>query len=309
MLPHHMKTRQFLFTILAIVSLAVLGPAADTAQAATAKTVRLLTVGNSFSGNATKYLPSLVTADGHTLIHRPIVVGGASLQLHADKAATNGLYANGHSLKQELAADKWDFVTIQQASIKSHDIATYRPFAKYLHNYIKQNAPGATVLMHETWEYRCDDARFAVKSPKAGEPVTQEAMYQGITNAYQTIAAELGMRLIPVGDAFHLADTDPQWGYKPDTKFDSKNAKSPALPDQAHSLHAGWRWTKDKLGMDGHHASDAGQYLGACVFYEVLFGESVVGNKFAPSGIDPAYVRFLQETAHRAVLNSRAKNN
>lgn len=29
--------------------------------------------------------------------------------------------------------------------------------------------------------------------------------------------------------------------------------------------------------MDGHHANLAGEYLGACVWYEELFGDSVVG--------------------------------
>ena len=45
-------------------------------------------------------------------------------------------------------------------------------------------------------------------------------MYQGLTAAYRTIAAELGTRLIPVGDAFHRSDTDPTWGYRPATRFD-----------------------------------------------------------------------------------------
>lgn len=269
-----------------------------------AKTVRLLTVGNSFSQNATRYLPDLAAAGGHVLIHRPIVVGGASLQLHAERATTNGVYANGRSLKQELESDKWDYVTIQQASRKSHDIANYRPFAAHLHDYIKRHALGAQVLVHETWAYRCDDPWFTTKSPKPDEPSSQKAMYEGLSSAYRTIAAELGARLISVGDAFYLADTDPKWGYKPDAKFDFKNARSPVLPDQTHSLHTGWRWSKkaDKrtLGMDGHHAGVAGEYLGACVFYEALFDESVVGNKFAPPGLDPAYVRFLQESAHRA---------
>ena len=53
--------------------------------------------------------------------------------------------------------------------------------------------------------------------------------------------------------------------------------------------------------MDGHHANLAGEYLGACVWYEVLFGDSSVGNAFLPEGLEAGYARFLQETAHRAV--------
>lgn len=316
MFVHTVRTKRLLVSLLTAFSLAANGFAADVAPSKTAKTVRLLTVGNSFSQNATRFLPGLAKAGGHELIHRPIVVGGASLQLHAEKAQKHdldandkgGLYANGRSLQQELAADRWDFVTIQQASIKSHDLGTYRPYAGQLRDYIQKYAPSAQLLVHQTWAYRCDDPRFAVKSPKPGEPATQEAMYRGLTHAYQTIAAELGARLIPVGDAMYRADTDAQWGYRPDAKFDVKHAQSPALPDQTHSLHVGWRWAKAKdgqstLGMDGHHANAVGEYLGACVFYEVLFGETVVGNSFAPPGLDPAYTRFLRETAHQAVVN------
>ena len=68
----------------------------------------------------------------------------------------------------------------------------------------------------------------------------------------------------------------------------------------------GWNWKKQpdgqlKLGMDGHHASMAGEYLGACVWYEVLFGKSAVNNRFVPTGLDADYAKFLQATAHRAV--------
>ena len=294
--------------------------AADATPAKAAKTVRLLTVGNSFSANATRHLEALVKAAGHTLIHQPIVVGGASLELHAtkfqahekDPQSTNGLYSNKQSLKQMLSAQPWDFVTIQQASIKSHDIATYRPFAKQLNDYIKLHLPKPAVLVHQTWAYRVDDPRFAVAAPKVGEPAKQADMYRMLTSAYTTIAAELGARRIPVGDAFYFADSDAKWGYQPDAKYDFKNKGQTALPNQLHSLHVGWRMAKGKDGksalrLDGHHANMAGEYLGACVWYEVLFGESVVGNTFITPGLDKTYARFLQETAHKAVIASRSR--
>lgn len=288
---------------------------ASSALAGEAKTVRLLTIGNSFSRNATNHLDDLALAGGHTLIHRPLVIGGASFQVHADKAKKHeadpkdkaGIYTGGLGLKESLAADKWDYVTIQQASIKSHDFATYQPHAGWLRDYITQHAPQAKLLVHQTWAYRKDDPRFTKPSGKAGEPVTQEEMYRGLTSAYDKIAAELGGKVIPVGDAMYAADTDAKWGYQTDTAFDPKTAKQPALPKQTHSLHVGWRWAKPKggktisLGMDGHHANLAGEYLGACVWYEVLFGESAVGSTYVPKGMDADYARFLQETAHKAV--------
>jgi hypothetical protein len=91
--------------------------------------------------------------------------------------------------------------------------------------------------------------------------------------------------------------------------FDPETAQPPALPDQTHSLHIGWRWVGDEgrksLRMDGHHASPAGEYLGGLVFYEFLFGASAVGNGFRPEGMDADYARFLQETAHKAVESAK----
>lgn len=279
------------------------------------KTVRILTIGNSFSRNATNHLDDLALAGGHVLVHTPLVIGGASMQVHADKANAEGkakLYTNGRDLAANLASEKWDYVTIQQASIKSHDFGTFQPYAGILRDLIATHAPQAKLLIHQTWAYRKDDPRFTKPSDKAGEPKTQEEMYRGLTAAYDKIAAELGGKVIPVGDAFFMADTDPTRGYRADTSFDTRTAMQPALPDQKHSLHVGWRWAKPKdggkitLGMDGHHANMAGEYLGACVWYEVLFGESSVGNSYMPKGLDARYARFLQETAHKAV-QARAK--
>jgi hypothetical protein len=54
-------------------------------------------------------------------------------------------------------------------------------------------------------------------------------------------------------------------------------------------------------------ASEAGMYLGACVWFETVFGDSVVGHPFVPKGMDPAYASFLQTTAHLAVERSRSR--
>ncbi|MBK8035664.1 MAG: DUF4886 domain-containing protein [Verrucomicrobiaceae bacterium] len=275
------------------------------------KTVRLLTIGNSFSANATKYLKDLAEAGEHTLIHNSLVIGGSSFQVHADKTKAEGKarrYTNGKDLVANLTADTWDYVTIQQASIKSHDFGTYQPHAGFLRDLIVTHAPQAKLLIHQTWAYRVDDPRFAVKAPKPGEPKTQQEMYRGLTTAYDKLAAEFGAKIIPVGDAFFQADTDAKWGFKPDPKpFDPKTAKQPELPLQTHSLHVGWAWKKSKdgkktiLSMDGHHANLAGEYLGACVWYEVLFGESPVGLSFIPKGLESEHAAFLQKTAHQAV--------
>jgi len=277
-----------------------------------AKTVRLLTIGNSFSGNTTHFLGDLAKAKGNVLVHQPMSIGGAAMEVHWTKIQANeknpedpaGLYGM-KALNKTLESGNWDFVTIQQASIKSHDVESYRPFAGQLAKYVKDHAPKAELLLHQTWAYRVDDPRFAPKNAKV-DPATQEVMYRELSSAYLTIAKELGVRRLPVGDAFHMADTDPAWGYKPDAKFDRATAVAPALPDQTHSLHVGFRWGapkdgKQTLEMDGHHAGVAGEYLGACVWYEVLFKDTCVGISFVPKGLDPKDAEYLQGVAHRAV--------
>ena len=305
-----MIARRFFLSLLVLCA-----PLCFAEAPAKSRTVRLLTVGNSFSQNATHYLGDLAKAAGDTLILRGANVGGASMELHWSKAEAFeknpadklGHYTAGKSLKDALTAEHWDFITIQQASLKSHDIATYRPFAKQLSDYIRRHAPDAALLLHETWEYRCDDSRFSPTAPKPGEPRTQDEMYAGLSSAYATIAKELGVRLLPVGDAFHIANRDPQWGFRVSSQpFDSKRAQPGELPEQAHSLNVGWNWKKQtdgtmKLSMDGHHANVAGEYLGACVWYEVLFGKNVENNSFVPPGLDGGYAKFLRATAHRVV--------
>ena len=282
------------------------------------KTVRLLTVGNSFSGNATRYLTQIAEAAGHKLVLGRADLPGCSMQRHweaVEAAEANPADAEGkpytvqvgdsrehRSLKEILTSEKWDFVTIQQYSAISHNAATYRPYARNLRDYIRKHAPQAEVVIHQTWAYRRDDPRFAADSD------SQERMYRQSRNAYCSIARELGLRVIPVGDAFYAADTFGPWRYRP-VEFDPAHARYPDLPDQTHSLHVGWYWSVDgnggrKLAMDGHHANANGCYLAGCVWFEFLFGESVEDNNFTPSEVTVEDARVLRYIAHRSYRNA-----
>lgn len=280
------------------------------------KTISVLTVGNSFAGNALTYLPDLAEEAGHTLVVGLANLGGCSLERHWNHAAAfeadpkskaGSPYGGGKSsLSDLLKSRQWDFITIQQASIKSHDITTYEPFARELVKYLRERAPESKILVHQTWAYRVDDPRFSLDDKKEG-PATQQEMYEQVRNAYHTVAKEFDLQILPSGDAMYLADTDPKWGFRPDLGFDSKKAVYPDIPMQEHSLHTGWAWRKSPkngewaLRMDGHHASATGCFLIGATWFEVLFDESVVENPFVPEGIDVEYAKFLKSVAHRAV--------
>jgi hypothetical protein len=292
--------------------------APEAAPAAGSKEVRLLAIGNSFSGDATRHLPGLVKAAGHTLVFGHASIGGCPLAKHwalaeaheKDPADAKGkpytYNGNKVSLKELLTAQKWQYVTIQQFSGDSYKIDTYRPHAKNLYDYIKKHAPQAEVLVHQTWAYREDDPIF-----QSGK-FTQQQMFDGLRAAYQTIASELKCRIIPVGTAMQRVRHTPEWKFVyPDPKFDYAGAKSPALPSQEHSLNVGWRWSnpadgQPKLSLDAHHASLAGQYLGAAVWFEFLYGQSVVDNTYVPAGLQEADAAFLRKMAHEAVAAAKS---
>lgn len=303
---------RFLLIIFLAASLSFPGLAAESA-----KPLRILTVGNSFAYNATKFLPELAASTGRQVQIASANFRGCSLELHwkTAQAAEAGRQEGAiyppatpggtkRSLRDFLSVGPWDIITIQQASPLSNDPSSYRPFGPNLAAYIRRYAPDAEIVVHQTWAYRSDDPRF-----KDGS--TPAAMHEAIRRAYHSLADELGARLVPVGDAFAIAGADPQWTYRPDPDFDPRAVRYPDVPPQPHSLHVGWRWfvkpTGTKFALDARHANLFGQYLGSCVFFEFLFAQSVVGNPFVPPGITAGQARSLQEAAHQAVAGVHTK--
>lgn len=281
-----------------------------------ARPLRLFTVGNSFSQNATRFLPQLAQAGGHELIIGRAVKGGCSFQQHWDAVEawrTNPddpkakIYGN-KSLHEQLGTGPWDVITVQQYSLHSSDVTTYRPYAPKLVAHLKSLRPGAEVVLHQTWAYRGDADRFGLIAPKQNA-ANQREMYERSRGAYWEIAQELGLRVIPSGDAIWRVDSDAQWGFRRDSGFDPKTAVHPALPNQTHSLHVGYRWSAEKkLTKDANHANAAGEYLGALVWYGFLFNESPEPLAFVPPGVDAAFAAHLRKVAWQIVRETAPAN-
>lgn len=268
-----------------------------------AKTVKLFIIGNSFSQNAARYLPKLAAEGGHMLQTGRAEAPGHSLGQHWKAAEANladpvngGKIYGGKSLREIIGKGDWDYVTLQQASFHSANPDTYRPYGAKLRSYVHSLAPNAKFLLHQTWAYRVDAKTFAALSG-GGTAKNNQEMYENSRNAYRSFSEELGLPIIPTGEAFWKVATDPVWGYKPDTAFDFGGAKEPALPDQKNSLHAGYAWRSGKLTMDANHANDAGCYLGSLLWYGVLFEESPEKVTYVPAGVDPQFAAYLRQVA------------
>jgi hypothetical protein len=283
------------------------------ASAAPAKTVRIFVIGNSFSNNALLYLPRIAGSAGDQIVVKTASIGGSSLERHwngvaaslSDSDARGGKIYGGKSLKELMGDADWDIVTIQQYSMDSPNPETYQPFAARLRDYVLKLKPRARVVLHQTWAYRVDSRDWGFVA--RGKPAKDQAeMWASSREAYHRVADEMGLRLIPVGDAFRAIDADTRWGYKPDPTFDPKAAKEPALPDQAHSLHVGYYWKDGKLGFDSHHASPAGCYLAGLIWYAALFDSSPGKVTFVPPGVSPDFAARLREVAAEVVQADKA---
>lgn len=283
---------------------------------ASPRTMRFLSVGNSFSMNASAFATDIARAGGNTLIYENAMIGGCSLEYHLELAAKYEanhddpagrpypIRVNGtekkFSLAELLRLEKWDYVSIQQYSYLSFRPDTFEPWGRELVAYIHKYAPQARILVHETWAYRADDPLFT-------GGFTQADMYRKQHANYAQLAKDVGaVGILSVGTAFQNALEDPVW--RPAAKIDASLLKYPELPDERHSLNAGYWWNKEKnppeIGFDGHHASKLGCYLGGAVWCEYFFGD-VRGNPFVPEGLNAADIAYLQKVAHETVAGKR----
>jgi hypothetical protein len=297
------------------------GQAAEPAQAGAApqprKTLRLLAIGNSFSQNATEYLPEIVKSQGHTLVLGHASIGGCSLAKHwglAQVYEANPADPQGRpyylpqptglslrlSLKEYLRTQAWDVVTMHQYSWDSWNLPTYRPYAARLAAYVRKHAPQAQLWVNETWAYRPDNPLLK----KHG--MTQAQMYERLHDNYAIVAGEIhAAGIIPTGTAFQNARQDPRWPIELAKGVDVKALKYPEVPPEIHSLCAGWAWDKKvqppRLKFDGKHGTTAGKYLAAMVWYENFFGAARTTG-YLPKHLPPADDTVLRDIAHKAVL-------
>lgn len=254
--------------------------------------LKVLSVGNSFSANAHRYLRQITAAQGDRLVLTNAYIGGCDFERHMRHAKADESPYGGKSLKDLLAARKWDIVTIQQVSHKSFKFETFHPHVDELIAYIRQYAPQAEIVIHQTWAYRPDHLFWGLKD------FDDEKMYAGLKEAYGRLAKETGFRMIRCGDAMHLAKHSPEWGpFVPDPAFDRKT--STGLPvGEKRSLHGGFSRDKaGKLKFDGFHANTSGEYLLGCVWYEFLFKKSCEGNTFRPKGVSDEDAAALRKVA------------
>jgi hypothetical protein len=233
-----------------------------------AKTVKLLTIGNSFSNNATTYLTAIANSvPGCELSLTRADIGGCSLEKHAalirECEANPALkpYFKRYTLKELLQQKIYDVITIQQVSHQSFRAQSYQPHAAELLAFIRKHAPDAQVMIHQTWAYAPDCERLLKFD------ITRDEMHAGLVECYNRLAQEAGIiRLLRSGEAFYRS-------YAENPQIDLWNAQ------------------------DRFHAGEGGCYLAGCVWFGTLFDISPERVDYKPRGMDDKTAVALRTTA------------
>ena len=169
--------------------------------------MNILSIGNSYSQDAHRYLHEIAKADGVSLSTVNLYIGGCPLNVHYRNMLSGErayeLEVDGHlsffkvSLKEALLNREWDYITIQQASHVSPDYEAYQPYLTELYKYVKKCAPKAQVVIHQTWAYAEGDERMQnVLGYK-----TQRDMFNALEKAYDHAARDIGgARIIRSGE-------------------------------------------------------------------------------------------------------------
>ena len=258
-------------------------------------TLRILAIGNSFSDDATQYLPDLLEAAGiHNVILGRLYIGGCTLERHCKEYETNGheyvylkstankwetikKYKEGHFM-DGLGDEPWDIITMQQGSPKSGRWDSYDPWLGKLIEIVRAECPNpnATIVWHQTWAY----ARSYTNRSFANYAYDQQYMFDSIQICVDKARKQYGIDIvIPSGPAVQM-------------------------------LRATWLNTEKDLTRDGFHMDfKYGRYATACVWFETLIkpvlGVSVKGNSFRNAGTDNAVTdkeaALMQKVAVKAV--------
>ena len=240
--------------------------------------VRILAIGNSFSADAVhQNLWNLFDAAGLEAVVANLYAPGSYLSHHWERAVSQApeykyvkVVEGLEHVQEEVSFDvalgdePWDFISLQQASDKSGLKESYQPYLSQLVSYIRERRD-AEIVFHQTWAYpqHSDQAAFSYYGND------QWTMYQAIMDAVQEVVVPAGIeRIIPTGTAVQNARTS---------------------------------YLGDTLNRDGLHLNlEYGRYLAACVWFETLSGQSVVGNPYHPASISDKLALLCQTAAHLA---------
>lgn len=218
------------------------------------ETIKILSIGNSFSQDALYYLYEISKSAGVNIIAGNLYYSGSSFKTH-DINAKNNLKAYSYqkwtpegmtevknqTMKEVIIDENWDYITFQQSSEDSGLYSTYQPYLNNLINYVKERATNTNVkfAFNMTWAYATDSKNKGFTNYN----YDQFIMYHSIVESYKAAIEETEIDIIiPCGTAIQNCRT---------------NKHLSAVGDQ--------------LTSDGYHLDKGmGRYIAGLTFFEAL---------------------------------------
>ena len=264
--------------------------------------LKILGIGNSFTEDATEYLPSLLKAAGlKSITVARIFNGGLSFQKHWENYTNNKpiyyydktdpqtnswrFHKSEVTFADALADEKWDIIVIQQVS---DDAGIHKTFQPYLNNLIKtilSKHPNVHIAWHMTWAYSTNSSHPGFIKYNNN----QNQMYQAIIGATKKMEIHTGIRIIiPSGTAI-------------------QNLRATSLNNPPFDLT-----------RDGYHSDlGAGRYVEACTWYQTLiapcFNIPITNNRFRVNAgnipVTNENADLIQHAAQLAVKNKYEISN
>lgn len=169
----------------------------------------ILSIGNSFSHDAQRYLHRIAKTDGFSLNTFNLFIGGCPLSLHYRNMLSGkdayDLEMNGWgtgfavSLKEALLNRNWDVITIQQVSNEAPYYETYQPYLDKIVEYVRMCVPKAKIAIHQTWAYEQDSQRLNVELGYKDHTDMFKDIKMSYERAFKDVGADF---IIPSGEVF-----------------------------------------------------------------------------------------------------------
>ena len=198
---------------------------------------------------------------------------------------------------------QWDYVSFLQASkvynyTFDEAMNTITPYFGKLLSLAKENAPYAKIFWQESW---ASDIGFT-NNFNMDSSEKQEAMASMIQRVSAQVSKSYGLPVVPLSSAWQALRNNEDF-------LDLAAARSENLNLDKITLCT--RNINGKIDNDYDHDGDVGggQYLNACIFYEMFTGKDCRENNFRPQyvlnsvdySLTEAEIVMLQEAAHNAV--------
>lgn len=232
------------------------------------KTLKVLSVGNSFARNATKVLYQIAQKEGvEEIVLGNLHIGGCPISRHYELsqsgAAEYAYYKNttgtwektdNVAMKTALLDEDWDYITITSTPGQEGDPKFYEGCLDGLIAYLRANKtnPDAQIGYHMTWAFPNGSPSSAMKLHNNSRTV----MFNAITDTTRD----------------HIMK-------KYDVDF---LLASGTAVENARSV-MGQVFTKD----DGYHMNTPGEYVTGYMYFAAITGKPLTELKFKPNYVSP----------------------